>query len=163
MTGIDFTHAEPKDIAFGTSVAKPINATIVGTQFSFAGVTWGIAYNWIGDSGYSTTVSQPGGARPVDSWGWSTGLEYDFGPWQTGVWYQYARSQGAFASNGQINLNYLGVGAGYTVAPGLKLFGEAFLYDDHNTHLTVAQAAALPGHPRNPHGQIYLIGTDLEW
>jgi outer membrane protein OmpU len=163
MSGIDFTHADAKDLTFGTAVAKPINATLVGTQFTYAGWTWGIAYNWVGQSGYSNTVSQPGGASPVKSWGWSTGIEYDIGPWQMGAWYQYARSQGAFASNGLIDLNYFGIGAGYTVAPGLKLIGEGFLYDDHNTHLTVAQAAVLPGHPRNPHGQIYLAGVDLEW
>jgi outer membrane protein OmpU len=163
MSGIDYTHGDPKDITFGTAVAKPINSVIVGTQLGFAGWTLGVAYNWAGESGFSNTVFQPGGAKPVQSWGMSAGLEYDFGPWQMGTWYQYARSQGAFATNGQIDLNYFGVGAGYTVAPGLKLFSEAFFYDDHNTHVTEAQNATSVGNPRNPNGQIYLAGLDLEW
>ena len=161
LSSVVYTHADSKDGAFGFPVVNNLNNVIVGTRFSYAGFSWGVAYNWVGQAGY-TKAAPPAGVRFVDSWGWSTGLEYDFGPWQLGGWYQYARGQGSFASNGLIELNYLGVGAGYTLAPGLKLFSEAFYYDMYNTHPVAGNPATL-GRPKNPSGQIYLAGVDLEW
>jgi outer membrane protein OmpU len=165
MSSVVFTHADPKDITFGTAAVKPVNGTIVGTQFAYAGWSWGVAYNWTGTSGYTNTLAQPNGAAPVKSWGWSTGVEYDTGPWQMGAWYQYARSQGSFTTNGLIELNYVGAGAAYTIAPGLKAFGEAFYYNDYNTHPFVVSAATgtSAANFKNPKGQIYLFGMDFEW
>ena len=92
------------------------------------------------------------------------------GPWVVGGYYWYGRGPGTFqlasagtaptpGGNGQFEFNYYALGAGYTVAPGLKFYGELFYYDDWNTHVV----SAAPNSGRHLTGQVYIIGTSLAW
>ena len=42
---------------------------------------------------------------------------------------------GVTPGNGVFEFNYYAAGIGYTVAPGLKFYGELFYYNDYNTHI----------------------------
>jgi len=177
--GVQYAHGSSKNaygLAGGSELAsqtfKDINSWETGALLNYAGFQFGIQYTWYGDSAYPK--HQNGGNAIIggapDTWGWSTGLEYFMGPWTLGGYYWYGRSAGTFqwapvgtapiaGGNGSFEFNYYAVGVGYTVAPGLKFYGELFYYDDWNTHVV----STAPNSGRNPHGQIYIIGTSVAW
>jgi len=178
-TGFQYAHAQSKNafgLAGGTEFSNQtfndVNSWETGVVLNYAGFQFGVQYNWYGDSAYPH--HQTGGntiiGGAVDTWGWSTGLEYFMGPWVVGGYYWYGKAPGTFqwapvgtapipGGNGSFEFNYYAAGIGYTVAPGLKFYGELFYYNDWNTH--VVSAASNSG--RNPHGQIYIFGTSLSW
>jgi outer membrane protein OmpU len=178
-TGIQYAHAQSKSAhglaggsEFSSQTFKDANSWETGVVLNYAGFQFGLQYNWYGDSAYPK--HQTGGnaiiGGAIDTWGWSTGLEYFAGPWVVGGYYWTGRAPGTFqwaalgtaptpGGAGAFEFNYYAVGLGYTVAPGLKLYTEAFYYDDTNTH--VVSTAANSG--RNLSGQIYIVGTSIAW
>ena len=178
-TGFQYAHVQSKDIhglaggtEFSNQAFEAVNSYETGLKLNYAGLQWGVQYSWFGDSAYPR--NQRGGNQIIggapDTWGWSTGLEYFMGPWVVGGYYWYGRGPGTFqlasagtaptpGGNGQFEFNYYALGAGYTVAPGLKFYGELFYYDDWNTHVV----SAAPNSGRHLTGQVYIIGTSLAW
>ena len=177
-TGFQYSHAQSKNnlgLAGGTEFSnqsfRDANSFETGFVLNYAGFQFALQYDWFGQ----TAVPKPsfgnaiiGGS--VDTWGWSTGLEYFMGPWVVGGYYWYGRGPGSWlistagtaapaGAGGVFEFNYYALGAGYTVAPGLKFFTEALYYDDFNTH--VVSTATNSG--RNPHGQVYIFGTSIAW
>jgi hypothetical protein len=177
--GVQYAHAQSKNalgLAGGTEFSnqtfRDANSYEAGFTANYAGFQFGLTGTWYGKS--AQPKAQTGGnaiiGGSVDSWGWSTGLEYFMGPWVVGGYYWYGRAPGTFqwaplgtapiaGGNGQVEFNYYAVGLGYTVAPGLKFYTEAFFYNDYNTH--VVSTASNSG--RNPNGQIYIVGTSIAW
>jgi outer membrane protein OmpU len=182
-TGVQGAHAQSKNnfglaggSEFSNQAFKDGNSLHTGVKLNYAGLQWAVDYSWYNHSGLPAALAP--GSAPVSTWGWDTGLEYFFGPWTVGGYYQYSRAPGIVfpagttavsfggvpqSINGVWEANQYGVGLGYTVAPGMRLYGEAFYYDLYNTHVTPAVNAANSGNARNPHGQIYLIGTSIAW
>jgi hypothetical protein len=159
--------------------------------FGGASVQWrdwrlATGYTW---KGKSMQLEGAGNVNRPTSWGYSAMLErYSYaiyqpndkgptgGDWGYGFWYQYARDAGPFTSNGIWELNYFGLGGGYWLAPGLQFFAEAFYFSDWNTHQPAQAAlvsAATSGftaggqqtarNVRHPTGQIFFVGTSVEW
>jgi hypothetical protein len=182
QTGIQYAHGQSKNLftTTGSNQAfKDANSWETGIKANYAGFQFGVMYTWYGQTGVPKAVT--GGTGPVgkvnDTWGWSTGLEYFTGPWVIGGYYWFGRAAGTYqlsaagtpltnvggvtAGNGAFEMNNYAVGVGYTVAPGLKLYGELFYYDYYNTH--IAASASNPNNGRNPNGQVYIIGTSLAW
>lgn len=183
-TGIHGAHAQSKNnfgitaggTEFSNQAFKDGNSLHTGVKLNWAGFQWAVDYSWYDRSGLPSALAT--GSAPVTTWGWDTGLEYFFGPWTIGGYYQYSRAPGIVfpagtssvsfggvpqAINGLWEANQYGLGLGYTLAPGLKIYTEAFYYDLYNTHVTPAVNAANSGNARNPHGQIYLVGTSIAW
>jgi predicted porin len=145
--------------------SRPIGATTAGAKFERDGWSFGISAGYGGDelgsAGTASAMLQPGNATRRN--GWSAGLEYDFGPWQLGGYYQYARSDIGFTPASQIESGY-GLGANYTLAPGMRLFSEAFFYSDIGGRSSAAGGAGSNATNLKPQsGQLYVVGTHLEW
>jgi len=175
---------------FSNQAFKDVNSYEAGFKANYAGFQFGLEGTWYGQS--EVPKAATGGTGPVgkvsDTWGWSTGLEYFMGPWVIGGYYWAGHAPGTFQlspagtalsftgtagslttplttpGNGTVEFNYYAAGVGYTVAPGLKLYGEFFYYDDFNTHVvvTAAQPDSL-NNGRNPHGQVWIFGTSIAW
>ena len=171
---VEYIHAQSKNI-FGpgnaaTQANRNVSSVHTGLRANYAGFQWAVDYTYAGNS----DTPKIGNLNPnVSNWGWSTGLEYFIGPWVVGGYYWYARQPGLFApttalgaprtANGLWEMNNYEIGAGYTIAPGLKAYGAAYYYNDYDTHVTVAQNAVNSGNQRNPHGQLYLLGMAFDW
>jgi hypothetical protein len=144
--------------------SRPLGSTLAGAVVSSDGWTFGITGGYGGDdNGSGTALLTPGGARARS--GWSTGLEYDFGPWQLGGYYQFSHSDMGFTPAGQVESGY-GLGANYNVAPGLSLFSEAFFYTDGlgRAPLAASQTGGSGNSSlKSQTGKLYVIGTHLEW
>ena len=143
--------------------SRPIGASLAGLHFASDGWSFSLNGGYGGDDAGSSALLAPGSARSRT--GWSTGLEYDFGPWQLGGYYQFSHSDLGFTPAGQVETSY-GLGANYNVAPGLSLFSEAFFYSDGlgRAPLAATQSGA-PGNSslKSQSGKLYVIGTRLEW
>jgi outer membrane protein OmpU len=183
QTGVQGSHGQSKNnfgLAGGTEFSnqafKDANSYHAGFKLNWAGFQFASDYTWYNKSGLPASLAA--GSAPVTTWGWSSELEYFVGPWTFGGYYWYSRAPGVIfpagttsvsfggvpqAINGEWEANQYALGVGYTVAPGLKLYGEAYYYDLYNTHVTPVAQAASTGNPRNPHGQIYIIGTSFAW
>jgi outer membrane protein OmpU len=177
--GVQYAHAQSKNAAglaggteFSNQAFKDPNSYEAGLTANYAGFQFGVTGTWYGQSG--APKHQTGGPSiiggSVDAWGWSTGLEYFMGPWVVGGYYWYGRAPGSwqFAALGTapaaggsaaVEFNYYAVGLGYTVAPGLKLYTEAFIYNDWNTHVV----SQVDNSGRHLTGQIYIVGTSIAW
>jgi len=146
-----------------------------GASAQWRDIRFAFNYTW---KGKSMQLEGPANVNRPTAWGYSLMLErYSYaiyqpgdkgptgGDWGYGVWYQYARDAGPFTSNGIWEMNYLGIGGGYWIAPGLQFFGEAFFYDDWNTHPSTNNGGFVgtPANQRNPRGQIYFVGASVEW
>ena len=181
---VQYAHGQSKNLfglaggtEFSNQAFKDINSYEAGVKVNYAGFQFGIEGTWYGQT--EVPKQQTGGTGPIgntpDTWGWATGLEYFMGPWVVGGYYWYGRAPGTFqlgtvgtaltnvngvtAGNGVFEFNYYAGGIGYTVAPGLKLFGELFYYNMYNTH--ILSTASNSG--RNLTGQVYIFGTSISW
>jgi hypothetical protein len=182
-TGVQYAHAQSKNnygLAGGTEFSNQAfrdpNSFHTGVKMNYAGFQWGLDYSWYGRSALPKALAA--GSAPVTTWGWGTGIEYFTGPWVVGGYYTYSRGAGIVfpagttsvslngipqANNGLFEGNRYALGAGYTVAPGLKIYSEFFYYDTFDTHVTVAQNAVSAANPRNPNGQVFILGTSFAW
>ena len=98
--------------------SRPLGSTVAGARFSRYGWSLDLTGGYGGDE-TGGAVQQPGAARNRS--GFAGGLEYDFGPWQLGGYYQFSHSDMGFTPAGEVESGY-GLGANYTVVPGLSLF-----------------------------------------
>ena len=177
--GLQYSHGDSKHAnglvggtEFSNAVARDINSYEAGMVANYAGFQWGL--NWTGYGQTGAPKAQFTGNQiiggSVSTWGWSTGLEYFMGPWVIGGYYWYGRAPGtwqfaapgtavAAGGPGEFEFNQYALGLGYTLAPGLKLYSEAYYYDDHNTHV-VSQVG---NSGRHMSGQIYIFGTSVAW
>ena len=184
-----YAHGQSKNIfsATGSGQAfRDINSYESGVKLNYAGFQFGLEWTYLGQSAVPKAISGGTGpiGKPVNTWGWATGLEYFMGPWVIGGYYWYGYAPGTFqlspagtalatttvatangltspqtAGNGAFEDNNYGIGVGYTLAPGLKLYSELFYYDYYNTHLQ--STASNSG--RHMNGQVYIFGTSLAW
>ena len=149
----------------GASVTYKENLTI-GADFTYAGKSMYPANTPAYDLQELRT-------RPTPAWGFSTGVEYDWDRYQTGIYYQYATTQGDMADNGYIQLQYLGFGGSVKILKGLKLFGETMIYMDRNNHSDATIVAGGCGAggvggldtncKRNSSGAIFILGATLDF
>jgi outer membrane protein OmpU len=182
-TGIQGSHGQSKNnfglaggSEFSNQAFNDANSYHTGLKLNWAGFQWAADYTWYDKSGLPKSLAA--GSTPVSTWGAATELEYFMGPWTFGGYYWYSRAPGivfpagttsvsfggvAQSISGEWEANQYALGVGYTLAPGLKVYGEAYYYDLYNTHVSAAANAASAGNPRNPHGQIYLVGTSFAW
>lgn len=144
--------------------SRPLGSTLAGARFSSDGWSFGVTGGYGGDDNAGgTALLQPGGTRARS--GWSTGLEYDFGPWQLGGYYQFSHSDMGFTPAGKVESGY-GLGANYNVAPGLSLFSEAFFYTEGlgRAPLAAGQSGSTGSSSlKSQSSKLYVIGTHLEW
>jgi predicted porin len=170
---VEYVHAQSKNVftpTGSTQANKDVSSVHTGFKANWAGFQFAVDYTYAGHSA-SPNI---GNLNPNPTmWGWDVGLEYFLGPWTVGGFYQFARSPGLFGptttlgatrvAGGVWEMNIMGIGAGYQIAPGLKAYTEAFYYNDYDTHVTVATNALFAGDQRNPHGQLYLVGLAFDW
>jgi hypothetical protein len=142
--------------------SRPLGSSLAGATLSGDGWSFGVTGGYGGDESASgSALLTPGAARARS--GWSTGLEYDFGPWQLGGYYQFSHSDMGFTPAGQVESGY-GVGANYNVAPGLSLFSEAFFYTDGLGRAPLAGSQSGGNSSlKSQTSKLYVIGTHLEW
>jgi hypothetical protein len=177
--GFQYAHGQSKNLfttTGSTQAFHDINSYEFGGAANYAGFQFSLEATEYGDSGRPKNAV----GNINDTWGWSTGLEYFTGPWVIGGYYWFERGAGSYQlagaapivtaggitttpSNGAVEMNNYAVGVGYTVAPGLKLYTEAFFYDYYNTHIlpTAGQLGANNG--RRMNGQVYIFGTTFAW
>src|SRR5205085_1162760 len=103
--GIQYAHGQSKNnfgLAGGTEFSnqtfKDFGSMETGVVMNYAGFQFALQYDWYGQSGAPKHAtggpSIIGGS--VDTWGWSTGLEYFMGPWVVGGYYWYGRGPGTW-------------------------------------------------------------------
>jgi hypothetical protein len=124
-----------------------LNAYNVGAQFSFAGFSFGGAYNK-GDGGGganskgSNTPSADGGINLTNVQGtsavtgngransnsWTVGAAYEIGPYTVGIDYMKGE-QNAVTTGGKGRLEQGVISGSYQLGPGIRLVGGVFAFD----------------------------------
>ena len=99
---------------------QDLSAWQVGAQISSGGWTVGGSYVDNGDSGTATTKTDEDGN------GYALGVSYETGPWTVAADYT------AYDADSNDSVDAFGIGATYSVAPGLYVAGEIVSYDDNN-------------------------------
>jgi outer membrane protein OmpU len=127
---------------------EDISAFSAGASIGYMGFTLGGGYVDNGDSGQLKNA-----ANKKDSTGWNAGLQYETGPFIVGVNAQWAKTAGENTNTRDETLDAYSVGATYKVAPGLRTYAEAtmFEYTSGNTAAT------------DNEGQVFIIGTALDF
>jgi hypothetical protein len=162
-TSFSIDRSDGKDPVPRMRWSHPLGSTLAGARVASDGWSFTVTGGIGGDEAAGSTALLTQGAARSRS-GWSTGLEYDFGPWQLGGYYQFSHTDLGFTPAGQVESGY-GLGANYTVVPGLSLFSEAFFYNDvGRAPLAAGQSSGTGGSSLKPQaGKLYVIGTHLEW
>jgi predicted porin len=98
-----------------------------GAQFSYAGFSFGGAYNrgWGGAGG-----NGPG--TQINSQSYIVGAAYETGPYSIGINYMRGTSnqhQLGLTTNGQDRLDQFALSGGYQLGPGIRLVGALFAFD----------------------------------
>lgn len=100
---------------------EDVNVWNIGGRLDLNGVTLGMHYTDFGETGI-LTVNKDNGADAGHTW--SAALGYQAGPWGISAWYTDHSKDNAntsAAGSESTNLDRMGLGAGYTVAPGWLL------------------------------------------
>jgi hypothetical protein len=137
------------------------DSLIVGVDFTYAGNSFYApntpAWNATGTKAYAHNPA----------WGTSLGVQYDWDRYQTGIYYQYAVSQGDMSDNGYVQLQYLGFGGSAMVLKGLKIWTEVLFFNDRDNHspATITGGAFCGSIQcrRSADGEIFLLGTSLDF
>lgn len=186
--GANIGYSEGKYIYSPAGRTKAVSdglATTEGASVQWRDIRFAAVHTWKGKSSNAAegpTAVNPGANSDFNkptAWGYSLLLErYSYsiyqpddkgpsgGDWGYGVYYQFARDAGPYNTNGVWEINYLGVGGGYWIAPGLQVFSEAWFYSDWNTHPfggTNTASFGTPANARHPSGQVYFAGISIEW
>lgn len=112
---------------------KDLNAFQLGAKVTYAGFTLGGGYVSHGESGQAKSANLFRDKNEV----WNVGLQYATGPILVGAAYTNGKDPGSLSVRGKRELETWGLGASYTVAPGLAV-GAEYTYFDANSDLTTA-------------------------
>jgi hypothetical protein len=142
--------------ASGQNGAVPLEdftAWNVGAQVGFGGFLVGGGYVDADDFNTPTTGSI-GGDQSV----WHAGISYTAGPFAVGA--SYMDAEGYKGAAGDYNSDYkaYGVGAAYTLAPGLVVQTEVMFFDED-----VVSGPAGATTTTNNDGYVFIIGTRLDF
>jgi outer membrane protein OmpU len=150
--GATLTTAEGQPSTVAGSV-KDFTAWNVGALFTFGGFALGGGYVDAGDFKVPTV-----GAIDNDQSVWHAGFSYTAGP--VAVAASYMEAEGYSDANGGYSTDYkaYGVGATYTVAPGLLLETDLMYFQDD--FLTGTRGATTKG---SNDGYVFVVGTRLDF
>lgn len=110
-----------------------------------------------------------GAAAPVrgyssDTWGVSLAADYAIGPWALGLNYMYSTREGSILTAANQKLTQVRGGATYTLAPGLRMFGDLTYYYFKNDNMVGNQAlAGTSSNDRDAKGVVFLAGTQVKF
>jgi hypothetical protein len=121
--GLSFTGQEGdgESASGSASAASDLSIWHVGGKVDFAGFTLGAHFNDFNETGI-TAANRRLGADAGETW--SVALGYQAGPWGVSAWYtdhEKNNGTGVNALARTTELTRMGLGAGYTVAPGWVL------------------------------------------
>lgn len=114
------------------SGTQNLSAWMAGATVGFGGFTVGA--NYVRQGGSLT----PAGSG-INTWAWSVGATYRQGPWSVGLNYVYADFDGRdtnWRGLGSLPTERawaVGLGAGYTIAPGMSLLADVVYFDARST------------------------------
>lgn len=112
---------------------KDLNAFQLGAKVSYAGFTLGGGFVSHGESGQAKTAGLFRDKNEV----WNVGLQYATGPILVGAAYTNGKDPGSLSVRGERKLQTWGLGASYTVAPGLNV-GAEYTYFDSESDLSTS-------------------------
>ncbi|MGX9966576.1 porin [Roseomonas sp. F4] len=145
------------DAPTGSGVRDP-NAYQAGLNLSAYGLTVGGHYVW-----GRFTGSAPGraGLAPGqdNSTNWTVGATYRIGAVQLGAFYSLAKQDVLLAGVSDREQQVIGVGAVYTLAPGLEAFANYTNIEDENVR--AFGAANTVANYRNRSIDVFIVGTRL--
>ncbi|AWB08101.1 porin (plasmid) [Azospirillum humicireducens] len=117
---------------------KDLRGYIGGFRFEYAGFSLGGDYLNYGKSGQNARY-----AHMDDSWTWQIGAQYVTGPYVLGAAYIRTEDPGQVNRPGKRTADIYEVGAGYTVAPGLRVQLQ-YDYFDTRSDKAVTLASGSP-------------------
>jgi len=139
---------QANDNAGATSERNDVNAYGFGAVIGYAGFQLGGQYVHLGDSG----ITEANEALGIDAgkW-WDVGVSYTTGPYKVSVAYMSSEAgQGTGTSDDTVD--YISVGAGWAVSPGLDLYATYQHVDLDRTGTTSDNDADL-----------FMIGTQVSF
>ncbi|MBU8544376.1 MULTISPECIES: porin [Roseomonadaceae] len=145
------------DAPSGTTVRDP-NAYQAGLNLSAYGVTVGGHYVW---GRYGGSAPGRAGLAPGlnNSNNWTIGATYRAGAIAVGAFYALGKRDNALVGVSDREQQAIGVGAVYTMAPGLEVFANYTNIEDENVR--AAGTANVAANYRNRSIDVFIIGTRL--
>jgi predicted porin len=140
------------------SVNRDPNAYQAGLNLSAYGVTVGGHYIW---GRYGGSAPGRAGLAPGldNSNNWTIGATYRAGAISVGAFYALGKRDNALAGVADREQQAIGVGAVYTMAPGLEVFANYTNVEDENVR--AAGAANTVANYRNRSIDVFIVGTRL--
>jgi hypothetical protein len=89
----------------------------------------GASATWNGDSGIRRSLTR---IDIDDAWGWVTSVNYNYGPWTIGAFYQWATSEGNPDLAGDDRLSAAEAGVSYRINTRVRFYGAYYHYDFEN-------------------------------
>ena len=136
--GFGYMQADaPKNTAAGAAIAAPaqdVSAYTLGLNLAAFGLTVGGEYTWGKYSGTSVGRTALATGRDESSH-WLLGATYVMGAFSVGAYYGVGTQDNGGALADREQTGY-GIGAAYTVAPGLEVFASWNQYEDKNVNIT---------------------------
>jgi hypothetical protein len=115
--------------------ARRVSASAQRSQYSFnAGAAlildnaWmlGISATWNGASGLARSVADPAASQ---AFGATASVNYNYGRWTAGAYYQWARAEGDPRVVGNDSLRAAEVGLSYRLTTKLRFYGAVYVFD----------------------------------
>jgi outer membrane protein OmpU len=134
----------------GTATLEDATSLFAGLKVEYAGASAAVGYTNSFKSGLAK--NNLGTAPNRDSTeGLVISAGYVTGPWAVEAYYQYVTMEGNQAISGNDTFRALELGAGYTLAPGLQLWGAVHGYELKDENIT----------KRN--GTLFILGTTVSF
>lgn len=116
---------------------RALRGTIAGLRFEYEGFSIGGDYLNYGKSGQNARY-----AFPDDSWSWQVGAQYVSGPYVVGAAYIRTEDPGQVNRPGKRTADVYELGAGYTVAPGLRVQVQYDYFDTKSDKVVTAASGS---------------------
>jgi predicted porin len=142
--------------AVTAGTAQDVNDYTVGLNLSAFGLTVGGEYTWGKYNGASAGRGAMAAGRD-DSNHWLLGATYVMGAFSVGAYYGVGTQDNGGDLVDREQTGY-GIGAAYTVAPGLEVFASYNTYEDKNVRIT---ASGLDGRLQDREFSAFFLGTRL--
>jgi predicted porin len=147
-------NATTGNVTAGT--AQDVNAYTVGLNLSAFGLTVGGEYTWGKYNGASAGRGALAAGRD-ESNHWLLGATYVMGAFSVGAYYGVGTQDNGGTLADREQTGY-GIGAAYTVAPGLEVFASYNTYEDKNVRIS---ATGLTGTMVDRDFSAFFLGTRL--
>lgn len=156
---LGYNHANATDGLVANTDREDLNSFNAGLSGTYAGFTLGGGYTFDGDSGLAKKSTA---AKRYDDNGqtFNVGLQYATGPFAVGVNYLNAESEGSVAVADNVQLQTVGLGATYELAPGLSTFAEVDFvnYEAEQAFLTGGTETS-----KKYDSTVFILGTKLDF